>query len=368
MLEDRFYEAAFLPELWPEALDGLARLIDAEGALLTNVSLPGSPWFASPGVAQLYRDYFEGGWGFDNGRTQTLVRVPHAGFISDAAHISPDGMAREPVYRDFLWTRDFGYAAGTVIPLPTGDVIGISVDRKRARGPVLGEELVRLDQVRPHLARAAMVASRLQFSRIEGALEALGLAQIPAAMLRSDGRLLQANAPFERLHPQLGISARGGLLLNAAGAQALFDRAIALAALGEHRSQVQSLPLPGSPTLSPILLHLVPIRGAARDLFVNAGMLVIATPLSRANASLQADVIQGLFDLTPGEARVAGLIANGQTIRDAARSLEVSVETIRSHVKAFLGKAGMRSQTEFIATMSAVRPIRDDPASADRLN
>ncbi len=71
-------------------------------------------------------------------------------------------------------------------------------------------------------------------------------------------------------------------------------------------------------------------------------------------------MIQGLFDLTPGEARVAGLIAKGSTVKGAAATLDLSVETIRTYVKSFLGKAGMHRQSEFVAAMRSVRRIDDD--------
>ncbi|MFP5075983.1 helix-turn-helix transcriptional regulator [Rhizobium sp. YIM 134829] len=352
-LEDRFYEAAFLPELWPSVLDSLARLIDAEGTLLTDITADGQSFIASDGVQRLYTDYFEGGWRFDNRRSEALARIPHAGFMSDADILSDEVMAAEPVYTDFLWPRGFGYAAGTIIPMPTGEVIGVSIDRKRSLGAVQQGELDRLDRMRPHLARAALVASRLNFARIEAAVEALGLAQLPAAMLREDGRVMIANGLFDALEPQISISAQDRLFLSQPGAQAIFDQLIARGRLGLEQGQVRSFPLPARKALPPAVLHFLPIRGAARDLFYRAGFLLLVTAIGRAEAP-SVDVIQGLFDLTPGEARVAGLIARGNSVRGAAAALDLSVETIRTYVKSFLGKAGMRRQAEFVAAMRVV--------------
>ncbi|MEA3535770.1 helix-turn-helix transcriptional regulator [Rhizobium sp. CC-YZS058] len=357
LLEDRIYEAAFLPDLWPAVLDALARLIGAEGALLADLTTDGKTSIASQGVATLYEDYFREGWGFDNGRTKALMTIRHAGFISDAAHLSLEWMLEEPVYRDFLWRRDFGYAAGTVIPMPSGEIIAVSVDRKRSLGPVAAHELDRLDQMRPHLARAALVASRLQFSRIEAAVQALGVAQLPAAMLRADGRVLLCNSLFGHLEPQLAIGAQDRLLFSQPGAQKIFDRLVAEARA--QPGQVRSFPVSAGDRLPPAVLHLVPIRGAARDLFFQARFLLLATPVGRSGAPAD-DVIQGLFDLTPGEARVAGLIAKGSTVKGAAATLDLSVETIRTYVKSFLGKAGMHRQSEFVAAMRSVRRIDDD--------
>lgn len=57
-LEEGIYEAAIFPEAWPKLLDQLARSINAEGALLANMSSAKLPWLSSQGVSELYEDFF----------------------------------------------------------------------------------------------------------------------------------------------------------------------------------------------------------------------------------------------------------------------------------------------------------------------
>ncbi|HKT04817.1 MAG TPA: helix-turn-helix transcriptional regulator, partial [Rugosimonospora sp.] len=51
-----------------------------------------------------------------------------------------------------------------------------------------------------------------------------------------------------------------------------------------------------------------------------------------------------LDGLTPTERRVARLIANGMTNRDAADALKVSPHTVDSHLRHIFGKLGITSR------------------------
>jgi DNA-binding CsgD family transcriptional regulator len=96
-----------------------------------------------------------------------------------------------------------------------------------------------------------------------------------------------------------------------------------------------------------MILHLLPVRGAANDIFSQATSLLVVTPVDRAVVPT-AKVLQGLFDLTPAEARVARGIGEAQTVEALALSAGVSIETVRSQLKAVLSKTGLSRQQELI--------------------
>lgn len=70
----------------------------------------------------------------------------------------------------------------------------------------------------------------------------------------------------------------------------------------------RSFPLPHTKAAPQAVVHLVPVRGSARDIFLNAAFFMVVTPVDRSRVHT-AETIQGLFDLTPAEARVARLLA-----------------------------------------------------------
>ncbi len=58
-----------------------------------------------------------------------------------------------------------GWAASKAVELPTGDTFALTVERNRVRGPVETAIVQQLDALRPHLARAALLSSRLALER-----------------------------------------------------------------------------------------------------------------------------------------------------------------------------------------------------------
>ncbi|MCF6367273.1 helix-turn-helix transcriptional regulator [Rhizobium halophilum] len=356
--EDQIYEAAVVAEAWPAVLDRISTLIGAEGALLANVSDPSAPWIASEGVKRLFQSFFEGGWAYNNPKTRALLRNPHPGFISDAIYLGEDWMAEQDVYREFFWKHGFGYAAGTTVQTPSGDVIAFSIEKRRCLGPVQRNDLELLDIYRPHLARAALLATRLQFARTEAALHALQLARLPAAMVRSDGRILDRNASFAKLAPQAVVEAKDALHFcchRPSGSYRSFAGIVANLQRGD-RSDGHSFPVPAIEDVPPAIVHILPIRRSARDVFTRASFIVLVTPVGRRNVP-PIEIIRGLFDLTPSEAKVGESLASGGTIQTTARDFGVSVETVRTHVKSILAKSGMERQTDFVAALAAVPPV-----------
>jgi DNA-binding CsgD family transcriptional regulator len=61
--------------------------------------------------------------------------------------------------------------------------------------------------------------------------------------------------------------------------------------------------------------------------------------------------------LTVGEGRVAALVAAGQTNREVAEALFMSVRTVESHLSRIYHKLGLRSRTE----LSRRLPVPDGP-------
>jgi DNA-binding CsgD family transcriptional regulator len=58
-----------------------------------------------------------------------------------------------------------------------------------------------------------------------------------------------------------------------------------------------------------------------------------------------------LCELTPKEQRIAQLLAQGQTARQIATRLDVSLHTVQSHFKSLFAKTGTKGQNELIARL-----------------
>jgi DNA-binding CsgD family transcriptional regulator len=168
--------------------------------------------------------------------------------------------------------------------------------------------------------------------------------------LRGGGRLFAANALFEALVPSLFQDRTHRLVVADEWADALLADALAALPIG-NRHAVRSIAVAATPERVPMVLHLLPVRGAAHDIFVQSTALLVVTPVDR-SAVPTAQVLQGLFDLTPAEARVARGIGQAETIDALAEATGVNRETVRSQLKAVLSKTGVSRQQELVSLLA----------------
>ena len=61
------------------------------------------------------------------------------------------------------------------------------------------------------------------------------------------------------------------------------------------------------------------------------------------------------FHLTASETRLAICLASGQSLREAARHLGVSYETVRTQLKAIFAKTNTRRQVELVLLLNKLR-------------
>lgn len=352
---DLIYEAAFVPEKWSQVLDGLARAVGGHGTALFNTSSRPPRVISSASLGDLDQKMLNEGWITRNTRAAKLLTIQHDGFIDEADYFSEDDYNTQPIFTEVLKPLGYGFGTSTVISAPSGDRMVFAVEKKKATGPVTRASIAHLDSLRPHLARAAMMSSRLAFERINAAIEALQMSGLPSAILGADGRALGANRLFEQMAPQVASAAFGQIRFSHTPANGMLSRILAEnAALGSGASR--SFPLPAEGERPPAVVHVVAVEGDARDIFHNAAVFLIVTPIDR-SAVPSAETIQGLFDLTPAEAKVARALAAGQDVAAAAAGLSVSTETVRTHVKAILAKSGMSRQADFVAAIASIRTI-----------
>ena len=355
---DRIYEAALVPGHWVDVLDRLSKLSDSLGALIVSARdrVPNKA-LVTDGLLDIHERATREGWWQRNTRAALLLTLPDTEFHSDADHFSMEDMAREPIYRELLWPNGLGFAVATHVRVPNGDSLILSFERAKDSGPASRQAIAALTELRPHIARSAMLAARLAFERIQSANQAFGLTGMPSAAITLDGRVIDCNDYFARRFAQsLGSGDR--LRLPCSDAMRILDDCLAAARRGldDRHYGSRSIAIPGTETTEAAVLHLVPIAGFARDIFTNAAFFVIVTPLDVTRMA-PVELIQGLFDLTTMEARVARALATGSDIGSTAETFGISRETVRAHVKSIFAKTGFSRQSDLAAAISLVRTI-----------
>lgn len=349
-LIDRIYECSVVPELWPGVLDQLAEITDARGGLLFSARDRVLNWTASASLDDIFRSYVTDGWFARCTRRVCLMGQAQPAFFVEHDFWTADQIDSNPIHRDFFRPHGLGWSAGTGLRMPTGDNIVFSVEREYGRGPIEKERVDRLNELRPHLARSALVTARLGLQRAKGASEMLTSMGLPAVLLDQGGAVIEANHLMEGLSDQVHWRARNRISLMDASANDLLSAALAALDASDDPA-VRSFPLRDETNRATMVVHVIPIRRSAHDLFARSCALLVATPVAAAQ-SPPIELLRSLFDLTPSEARVARGLAAGETMEEIAASGGVAITTVRSQLRLVLEKTGCTRQAEAVALLA----------------
>lgn len=349
---DRIYEAGAISETWPDVLESLSDRYGCTGGVLFAHGFSGShSWISSPRMKPMLDEFIRDGWAEINEKPKRISALNYPGFINDLDVFTFEEIEQDRVYREFYAPRNLGWAAGAMMPVPSGDTLIFSFERAFRKGPFEDHELLELDDLRPHLARAALWSSRLDLQRAQQMTSALQSVGLPAGVLREGGRLYAANPLLEKFIPTVLRDTRERVTLSDHAADMLLGDAIDRLAVPGAEGQSRSIPLKASLGQPPMIIHVLPVRGQAMDIFSKSVALIVVTTVDRAVVPT-AEVLQGLFDLTPAESNVARAIAEGKAIDAIAAASGLSRETIRSQLAAVFGKTGMSRQAELVALLS----------------
>ena len=347
---DRIYESAFIPEIWPTVLRDIARIGDAEGGIIFALNgVQEGCWTSSANVRELMEKYHN--YSQYNVRPSRSLAKRYTGFMADTEVMTLDEMNANPIYTEVLRPAGLGWSAGSVASVPTGDTLVFSFERRYESGPFDRPALSRLDALRPHLARSALFAGRLQLQRVTAVTQTMSSLGLPAAALDSTGRVIVANDEFQALDPQIFIHVGDRLVTANKTANKLLGEA--LDALGTGIGKIGSIPIPTATDGGvPMVAHIVPVKRGAHDVFARAIAVLILTRVERAGPP-DADFLGTLFDLTPAEDRVARYLADGLTVSECARSLNVSVETVKTQLRSIFNKTGTGRQADLLQLIAS---------------
>jgi DNA-binding CsgD family transcriptional regulator len=215
--------------------------------------------------------------------------------------------------------------------------------------------VARLDLLRPHLARAALMSARIAFERAQGAVAALEMVGIPAAVLGPRGAAIATNGALEALTPGVVQSRPTRLGFASSRADLMLTAALEAAEAGLHVGPARSIPIPAAEGAPAMVAHILPIRASAREVFTGAAAVLLLTPVTLRELP-EAAVIQGLFDLTPAEAKIARALGGGMTIGQIATTTGASAATVRNQVQAVFGKTGMHRQADLVGLLQGLSP------------
>ena len=211
----------------------------------------------------------------------------------------------------------------------------------------------------PHVRQYVRVRSTLAEARALGAsvIELLDNTLLGVIQLDGGGRIVEANdRAWELLRHNDGLTDEGGELRASwpednAKLQELLARALprlgGLGASGSMAVRRRSW----SPGLA---LHVKPatVREVDYRSLRVAALVLVVDPVSR--AALEPALVEAVLGLTPAEAVIAVLLAEGRTLRQIAATTGRQYSTIQTHLRHIFAKLGCSRQLEVVQAVAAL--------------
>ncbi len=350
---ERFYETAALGDGWPSLLEDMSQYLGVAGITFISLDGNGSTNLCSPGIADKNARYFQEGWHLKNDRIDTLLSLEHLGFIRDIDVHTPEELAQIPVVRDFFRPIGHGWGGACATQIPGGEILVFSIEQFFDRGPLSDAVMAELERMRPHINRAALLTAKIRHQRAAATVEAFDIIDTPAALVRTNGTVLAANATFARLEGQISIGASNRMRVGSAVTATQLENALRHPFASRAVRPPLSIAVPARGEHVPLVLHIMPTRGEARQIFGDETALLLVTRLVGKPVP-PTGLLRALFDLTPAEARVASAMLEGRSSREMAGDFAIGSETVKTQVNAVLQKSGFRRRIDFVRFVSGI--------------
>jgi DNA-binding CsgD family transcriptional regulator len=352
-LLDQIYEASIIPEHWPTVCEKLSAEVNAfSTSVITSGGSGVFRYVCNSGIQAMMDRYSQSELLFQNPRPARHRERSAFSFLRDQDLMSDEELATDKIYDEFLRPLGLGYTVGDMIVEPSGHVIIFDILKQQDRGPFSLDDVAKLNVLKPDLARAALMSSRLAFQEAKNITSTLSSIGLPAAVVGDDQSVIAMNPEMEGMYPRIRTGARTRLSLRKVGANMLLQESLKHIGNGLVPS-LQSIPVQADLDQPAFILHLLPVRRNARDVFSKSALIVIATLIGEVGPP-DLRVISGLFDLTASEARVAREIAIGTSVEDIAVRLSVTRETVRTHLKHIYSKTGTARQSQLVILLSGL--------------
>jgi len=350
---DLIYEAALVPERWREALGAMEAISgSASGSIIVFSEHEGPRGIASQDLENVFQAFLDSGDWRRSGRIQGLIEMKPANFVV-IEEVIPEEVSRcDPAWQR-LRAQGRAHQLCSMAAVPSGETLSFTFERRREDGAYRARDMAVLDRLRPHLVRAGLVAARLALGRARAAVETLERIGLAAAVIGPSGKVIAANDLLDAMAPALIPTAHGGIAINDPARNAELRAALQSpgGAGGEGRSL--SIPIAGAGGQPPLIVHLLPVRGQAQDIFSGGRMLMVVSTIAR-KPGPQPELLYALFDLSPAEARLTAALLGGATPKEIAAAGGVAISTVRSQIRSILAKTGVRRQAELTQLLAGL--------------
>jgi DNA-binding CsgD family transcriptional regulator len=358
------YDATLAPEKWPAFMTRLVKALGARSALLRevdhdtgNVRLFETVGY-DPAFVAAYREHFVHLDYFN----PALLSMPIGVVMKGNEAVPWERQHNTEFCNDYLLAQNIRHVMGCFLARDDHHHLLFALQREQGQGDFDDEDLRLVRLVTPHMARAVQIQRQMNAvtSQKHWAWSALDRLRVGVILLDERGRPVHLNRAAERLVAgRHGFaSRRDGLILSSATETTHLRHLIATAAgLATGRGKAAGGCLRATGNVATTLqFQVIPLpRGLSEQPWEPSqpGSCVAVFVSASGGPRLPWSRLAAMHGLTRAEARLASLLADGRSLEEAAETLTVSIQTVRSQLKSVFAKTGVKRQAELVALLLA---------------
>ena len=350
------YDCALDSRRWPDVIDSLRQNLDFTNAVLGVNSLPsgeitvhavsGVPFDWLSRMTE-YADDIIALWG----GAERIQQYPLCEPIIQSQALGPVHMLDNRYFRE--WAQPQGIIDAVAIGFARdASMVGtLAFGRHHTAGEIGDQELEVLRMIAPHMQRAISISRLLDHQTVQaetfaGALDAFMAGVI---LVGPSLEILYANTAAKDLLARQGpLSTRSGsLCLQDASASIQLQAAVQRAEQDEASLGRQGIAIPAlSRRGDPAVIHVLPLKtGNTRsNLMRQASAALFISPAQMQRVPI--DALAMIYELTPAEARILELLAEGHTSADVGKMLGIKPSTVKTHVLRIFAKTRCNRQID----------------------
>lgn len=358
----KIYAAGSGSGTWSDALFAIETLTCSSAAVINLVpnspSVPARNFVGSiseENVAEWVRDHMA-----VCPRVAAGFAMPDARFICDYMIMSEAEMDRDQVY-DWYSRHDLRYFVGSTLADTKRYKAMWSLQRSRTQGHAQGAEIELVELLKPHLARALLLADRL------GTLESVNRCSfalfdgLPYALFALDDRgfVLFTNVAAEHLlRAGDGLCcSEGRLRTRLPDDQRRLDEVIREAMLMNAGSGgwVRVSRANGGPSYAAFVS---PLNCCDEEVLAAQAKVLVIVHDTADRRGADSRMLMEIYGLTNAEARLANALCGGHSIESAAALFAVQPATIRSQLKCVFRKTRVNRQQDLVRLVTSLSTSR----------
>jgi len=356
------YDAALEAARWPRALEGVCTYLRGVTAMLfwqdTALRIGGNfySWGDDPHYTRLFFDEYI--------RLTPCMDFHHFAGVEEVkafGDLFPLAQLRRSRFYTG-WMQPQGYIDNLFVNLDKSltSQAAIRVVRHERDGPIDLEMRRRMALIAPHIRRAVLIGKIIDLHKIEKEALTSTLDHLAAGvfLVGADGCLLYCNAAGQALMADRAVLRLSSSLLACVDrpANAALREVLAAAAGGDAAVGVKGIAIAmAARNGDPYVAHVLPLTSRARKAggFVSSACAAVFVRKASLNTAAPAETLARLYDLTVGELRVLRATVEGGSVVGAARSLGLSLGTVKTHLHNLFRKTNTSRQVDLVKLVAA---------------